>query len=151
MGASSIGYRAAASTASVEIEIRRLDDLDLPLDGLCFMKVDVEGFEAQVLRGAERTIAQHQPVVALEQLEPEFARGEPEGIRQLRSQGYRFCWPRSAHQAKKGLARQWDSVRNLLFGQPDVVEMLSGEEVPRGSYNLLVAVPPRFQATLGLA
>lgn len=151
MGAASIGHGGDAGAASVEIEIRRLDDLDLPLEGLCFMKVDVEGFEPQVLRGAARTIERHQPIIVLEQLEREFAQGEPECIGRLRALGFRFCWPRSSHQARKGLARQWDSLRNRLLGQPDVVEMLAGEEVPRGNYNLLVAVPPRFQAALGLA
>jgi FkbM family methyltransferase len=151
MGASSIRYAPAANTRIVEIDVRRLDDAGLALEGLCFMKVDVEGFEAQVLRGGAHTIATHQPIIVMEQLEREFAAGEPESIALLRDMGFRFCWPRSAHKAKRGLPRHLDTVRNRLFGRPDLIELLSADEVPRGNHNLLIAVPRRFQAALGLA
>ena len=151
MGASSIKYAPTGNARSVEIEVRRLDDLDLPLDGLCFMKVDVEGFEPQVLRGAARTIAAHQPLIVLEQHEREFVDGTTECIAMLRDAGYRFCWPRSSHGAKRGLARQFDSLQNRLFGRPDLIEMLAADQVPKGQYNMLIAVPPRFQAALGVA
>lgn len=50
------------------IEVRRLDDLwpELGLDGLDVLKVDVEGFELSVLRGAARTIERHKPVLFIE-------------------------------------------------------------------------------------
>jgi len=41
-----------------------IDDLDLPACG--FLKVDVEGFEAEVLEGARRTIARCRPVLYVE-------------------------------------------------------------------------------------
>jgi FkbM family methyltransferase len=151
MGASSIKYAPAGNARSVEIEVNRLDDLGLPLEGLCFMKVDVEGFEPQVLRGAARTIATHQPLIVLEQHEREFVDGTTECIAMLRELGYGFCWPRSAHGAKRGLARQFDSLGNRLFGRPDLIEMLAADQVPKGQYNMLIAVPPRFQAALGVA
>lgn len=151
MGASSIRYAPAGNASSVQIEVHRLDELELPLDGLCFMKVDVEGFEPQVLRGGLQVIAKHQPVIVMEQLEREFAQGEPESIAMLRGMGFRFCWARSAHQAKRGLARRLDTLRTRVFGGRDTVELLSGEEVPRGNHNVLIAVPPRFQVALGLA
>ena len=151
MGAASIKYAAGENAASVQIEVRRLDDLDLPIDGLCFVKIDVEGFEPEVLRGSLRTITTHQPVIAMEQLEREFVDGETESIAMLRDAGYRFCWPKSSHRSKRGLARQLDSLRNRLFGRPDLIEMISADRVPVGGYNLLVAVPPRFQGALGLA
>jgi FkbM family methyltransferase len=151
MGASSIKYVPTGNARSVEVEVRRLDDLDLALDGLCFMKVDVEGFEPQVLRGAARTIAAHQPLIVLEQHEREFVDGTTECIAMLREAGYRFCWPRSSHGAKRGLARQFDGLRNRLFGRPDLIEMLAADQVPKGQYNMLIAVAPRFQAALGVA
>ena len=76
-----------SNARSVEIEVNRLDDLGLPLEGLCFMKVDVEGFEPQVLRGAARTIATHQPLIVLEQHEREFVDGTTECIAMLRELG----------------------------------------------------------------
>jgi hypothetical protein len=43
----------------------RIDDLDL--DHLDFLKVDVEGYELFVLKGAEQTLLRHKPVVILEE------------------------------------------------------------------------------------
>lgn len=50
------------------IHIRRLDAVmnELALLSVDFVKVDVEGFEGHVLKGAERTLARHRPVVVTE-------------------------------------------------------------------------------------
>jgi FkbM family methyltransferase len=48
----------------VTIPTRRLDDYDL--DAVGFMKIDVEGHELSVLRGASNTIERHRPVMLIE-------------------------------------------------------------------------------------
>ena len=50
------------------IKVKRLDDLfpDIGIDRLDFMKLDVEGYELRVLKGAEKTIAQYRPIVQME-------------------------------------------------------------------------------------
>lgn len=60
--------RASAGHVVEQIVIRPLDAIaetfgDKPLD---FMKIDVEGFEGHVLRGASATLARHRPLVVLE-------------------------------------------------------------------------------------
>lgn len=45
-----------------EIALRRLDDLDLPRP-VSFIKMDVEGLECEVLRGASTTIKRDRPVI----------------------------------------------------------------------------------------
>lgn len=60
--------RASAGHVVEQIIIRPLDALSSSLSGgpIDFIKIDVEGFEGQVLRGATATLAQHRPVVVLE-------------------------------------------------------------------------------------
>ena len=75
----------------------RLDDFyDQPR--LDFMKIDVEGMEADVLRGAGGLIQRHKPVIYAENDRPEKS---PELIRLIRSHGYQPvakvadpAWPR---------------------------------------------------------
>jgi len=55
----------AAKVPGHKIEARRLDDIfDYPR--LKLLKVDVEGMEEAVLRGAEETIAKHRPILYVE-------------------------------------------------------------------------------------
>jgi FkbM family methyltransferase len=51
-----------------KIEIRETDIAieSLNIQKIDFIKIDVEGFEGQVLRGATRTLDKHKPIVALE-------------------------------------------------------------------------------------
>ncbi|NNE53182.1 MAG: FkbM family methyltransferase [Sulfitobacter sp.] len=53
---------------TVELPLRRLDDMDLGLDGspITFVKIDVEGHEAEVIRGASETLSRHRPVIGME-------------------------------------------------------------------------------------
>jgi FkbM family methyltransferase len=48
----------------VEVEMRALDSFDFPRCD--FLKVDVEGFELQVLQGAEKLIKKFMPVISME-------------------------------------------------------------------------------------
>ena len=55
---------AGDESQSVPVPTRRLDDLDLGPVGL--MKIDVEGHEGAVLRGAHRTIEEDRPAILVE-------------------------------------------------------------------------------------
>lgn len=67
------GFVSNKITASLghtveRIAIKRLDDVivSLGVRDIEFIKIDVEGFEGDVLRGAKQTLAKHKPVVVLE-------------------------------------------------------------------------------------
>ncbi len=83
------------------IPMHRLDDLNIP--PLDYIKIDCEGYELNVLKGAEQTIKKYKPIIVIEQ---KFHKDvghvdDGEAVTLLRSFG----------------ARQLDKVRNdLIFG-----------------------------------
>jgi FkbM family methyltransferase len=62
--ASIVSHSATGPVVDIEVDQARLDELDLPRVG--FVKVDVEGFEMNVLRGAAKTIERDMPNVLVE-------------------------------------------------------------------------------------
>jgi FkbM family methyltransferase len=118
-GADGPGPNAEFGSAR-EVEVEVLD-----LDGLCegaglervdFVKADVEGAELHVLRGAQRTLSEHRPVLLLE-VEDRHTRkygyGADDLCAWLADQGYR------PHRWIEGAWRRVDGVtadhRNYLF------------------------------------
>jgi FkbM family methyltransferase len=69
----------------IQVQAHRLDDLDLPAPDL--IKIDCEGAEMQVLRGAAETLRKHRPIVHLE-VHPLLGVSEAEVQEFLRSAGY---------------------------------------------------------------
>jgi FkbM family methyltransferase len=69
----------------IQVKTYRLDDLDLPAPDL--IKIDCEGAEMQVLRGALATLRKHRPVLHLE-VHPLLGVSEAEIQEFLRSAGY---------------------------------------------------------------
>ncbi len=81
-------------SGDVPVPVRTLDDVvpDLGIDRLDFIKIDVEGMEEPVLRGAARTLRRWKPALYFETL-PRFRReGTDHGsiLDELRPLGYRF-------------------------------------------------------------
>lgn len=52
-----------ANTREVSIQVRRLDDLEMDIVGPLFVKIDVQGFELEVLRGGIESIRNASAVV----------------------------------------------------------------------------------------
>jgi FkbM family methyltransferase len=79
---------SARFTKGVEIPIRTLDEQCLSCGAPFLLKIDVEGFEPQVLRGAAKMIRKHRPDMICEVL-PDVNTAEPlNGL--LKPLGYRF-------------------------------------------------------------
>ena len=85
-----VAHPASDPRPNYRVTVVRLDDFyDQPR--LDFIKIDVEGMEADVLRGAATLIRRHKPVIYAENDRPEKS---PELIGLIRSHGYRFFWHR---------------------------------------------------------
>ena len=64
-GRSTLHEPPFANAKDISVQVTPLDALELP-ERIGFIKIDVEGHEMQVLRGAEQTIAKHKPVMLVE-------------------------------------------------------------------------------------
>lgn len=61
----SSGFTRADPEGDLDVEVRTLDSFNLP--AVDFIKIDVEGFEHPVIKGAVETIQKYRPVVIIEQ------------------------------------------------------------------------------------
>jgi FkbM family methyltransferase len=110
-GESAIGHVSASGSVTVKI---------LALDGIGgdpdVIKIDVEGYESQVLLGSTKTIIRCQPLLLIELHTPEQDREVGRILKELRYTAYRLSW---------------EPVRNMSEAWPD----------PDGMYDTVVAVP----------
>jgi len=84
------GLDSLEACREIDIEIDTLDHVILPLTPrVDFLKIDTEGFEDQVLSGAEEVVARYRPVVYIE-LSQEYGDSSARAIAWLRAHGYTF-------------------------------------------------------------
>ncbi len=92
-----INYEEPGNYGSVEVDkfkkgnqIRRVRlDNYIAVPSLRLLKIDVEGMESEVIRGAKKLIARHKPVIYVENDRPEKSKDLIELIRSL---DYRMYW-----------------------------------------------------------
>ncbi|THD80596.1 MAG: FkbM family methyltransferase [Phenylobacterium sp.] len=77
----------AQAFGAVTVETLRLDDAGI--DNVGFMKIDVEGFELQVLRGANETLKRDRPTLLVELEEKHTKRKLAEMVAEICAYGYR--------------------------------------------------------------
>jgi FkbM family methyltransferase len=138
-GASVLGIRSGSGGRS-EIELTAGDEVLDPSTPVGLIKVDVEGLEESVLRGLERTIRLHQPIVMIEQWADviDGSSGTSPSFNFLRGLGY-SAWELAPGWAFRGIPGK---ITSLLLGRADYrfnkIELLEKRE-----YSTLFFLPPR--------
>ncbi len=94
-GASLSAVKVSGDHAIVPVEAKRLDDLGLEPTG--FLKIDVEGFEREVLEGGRATILRDRPRLLIEMEERHTRRPIEEDIAFVEALGYRGFFLRGGH------------------------------------------------------
>jgi FkbM family methyltransferase len=86
-GASLSAVKVSGDHGAVTVETARLDDLKLSNIG--FIKIDVEGFEQEVLEGAKQTLAREKPSLLIEIEEGHTKRPIESDLAAVEALGYR--------------------------------------------------------------
>lgn len=136
--------------SDVEIQIERLDDLSGQLGQVAFIKLDVEGFETEVISGAKTVLERFRPVIAFEQNPSAFVDGRSAAADLLVSIGYRLC-VLSKREAASGLLGRAVSMLQRM-GQGVRYDVIAVETLAPGHYPMVIAVHETdFEALRGAA
>lgn len=138
-GASVVGVRSG-SGGRREIELAVGDDVIDPSAAVGLIKVDVEGAEEAVLKGLERTLRTHRPIVMIEQWSEviDGATGTSPSFTFLRGLDY-SAWELAPAWGFRG---RLGKISSLLLGRTDY-ELKPIERLAKRVYGGLVFQPPR--------
>lgn len=148
-GVSRVSEKVTAST--VAIDLRKLDSFVGDSDKVALIKIDVEGHEAQVLRGSEAVIRGHNPFVIFEQHHSDFVNGTTRSIEILKEYGYRNFAVIESYPPKflflpRVIRRLCQSLMRLAFGESREIRIR--DHIKPGFYPFIVAVPDWAMASL---
>jgi FkbM family methyltransferase len=112
-----------------EVPIETLDSLNLP--ACHFMKIDVEGMEAETIKGAVATLRRHRPLLYMENDRKEKSAAL---IELMFAQDYRLYWHLTPYYAADNYLKNADNVFKGIIS----INMLA---VPRESALKIVGLP----------
>jgi FkbM family methyltransferase len=144
-GAGSIDNTNVSKHKAVAVNVLKLDEIDGLSDCLVgLLKIDVEGHELAVLRGAARTLVQSRPVILFEQQLSEFYDGSTEVINWLKEHGYEDFYEVLSFP---GLPRSWtfpgrkwiNALMRLFLGESKRVVPIT--QFDKVFYPMIIALP----------
>ena len=124
---------------SEEVQVKKLDTLELDLSALKFMKIDVEGFEFEVLSGALKVITGQHPVITIEQWPSDFTNEYSPSINLLREIGYEFFWKKNYSTSSSKTISLLSKIYQRLTNRRKWY-FVNSSFVPPGYYPMLVAI-----------
>jgi FkbM family methyltransferase len=141
MGGSSIHTNVDLVTNAIEVNVIKLDDLKIfNSDDIALIKIDAEGHELEVLKGAKNTLSKSFPAILFEQQFSEISSGSSELVRFLEEMGYTFYMIKKNFYFGEGvLSKIAGLVMRTFFGERlDFAEVVESEQV---FCDMILAVP----------
>jgi FkbM family methyltransferase len=123
------------------IELKKADDLEfLRKEKISLIKIDVEGHELSVLKGAENIIKENAPVILFEQDVNEICDGGSKVLSYLSSLGYIFYTiEKRFYFGESFIARILELFLSSIFGSQLVFK--NTKIFQKRSYNMILAMP----------
>tara|TARA_B100001029_G_C15004161_1_gene419998 strand:+ start:202 stop:1095 length:894 start_codon:yes stop_codon:yes gene_type:complete len=140
IGGSSAKYQIDEENI-VNIEIKPLDNDFESLKKVMLLKIDVEGMEIDVLRGAEKIITKFYPLICFEQHKTDFLNcfNETEVIDWLRKKDYKI-YAIYKPIRKNIIVRRLKNIMQMITGFKDSREIIEYKKLPRGDYDMVYAI-----------
>ena len=140
IGGSSAKYQIDEKNI-VNIEIKPLDNDFESLKKVMLLKIDVEGMEIDVLRGAEKIITKFYPLICFEQHKTDFLNcfNETEVIDWLRKKDYKI-YAIYEPKRKNIIVRRLKNIMQMIAGFKDSREIIEYKNLPRGNYDMVYAI-----------
>jgi len=134
-------YSTNDDTNNVDVKLVKLDNVSEIKDkNIGLIKIDVEGHEINVLKGAAELIRSKKPVILFEQNSDEIHQGSSECIEFLRLNGYKFAtFEESNASANNLFGKIIGYGQKLIFGQR--ISLVEQENFETRSYHMIVAIP----------
>ena len=140
IGGSSAKYQIDEKNI-VNIEIKPLDNDFDSLKKVMLLKIDVEGMEIDVLRGAEKIITKFYPLICFEQHKTDFLKNfhETEVIDWLREKDYKI-YAIYKPIRKNIIVRRLKNIMQMIIGFKDSREIIEYKKLPKGNYDMVYAI-----------
>lgn len=141
IGGSAIAENNETLENIIDVSVKKLDDLTILNDeNVSLIKIDVEGHELKVLKGAKNTLCKNMPAILFEQQASDIADGSSEVIKFLEELGYSFFTIKKNFYFGEGIVSKFAglTLRTLLGEQYDFVEI---NEFKKVFYDMILAVP----------
>jgi|APSaa5957512535_1039671.scaffolds.fasta_scaffold48151_3 FkbM family methyltransferase len=127
--------------SSVKIKLKPLDSFLADVNDVRLIKIDVEGMELSVLKGAKGVIERNKPLIAFEQHPDDFIdNGETNSIQFLRSLGYEIFWNDIDTEKSFPPFNFFRKIKRLIFGYQGKRIMRCDTTVPKKFHSMLYAV-----------
>ncbi len=129
-----VSVQAGATSGAAAVRVTPIDDLALPACDL--IKIDVEGWEAEVIQGAAATIAKHRPILYVEN---DRAEKQQALIDLIDGMGYRQYW----HTPQLYSPNNFNGVPHNIFGAVASLNMLCLPRENPSTVEGLAEIDPR--------
>ncbi len=146
IGASKVvdGFNNVLSDDEIFVNIIRLDDVhEILHESISLIKLDVEGQELNVIKGAINIINKYSPIILFEQHANDFVNGKSAVIKELESLGYHFIIIEDKFYFNKIIFGKYLSfIFGSIFGFQKILHRVNSFD--NKFYELIIAIPDKF-------
>ena len=97
-----------------DVESKQLDNFDF-INRISFIKIDVEGHETEVIKGAEKTIKDNKPILLVEIEEQYTQRKVEDSLKYINSLGYNSFYLSNNRLNSTDTLKNFNSFNNFIF------------------------------------